>query len=51
MRKPATTAVMRPCAGVTPEAIAIAIASGTATIATVSPAVASARSFAQEYPS
>lgn len=43
IRKPATTAVTRPLSGVVPEAIASAIASGRATIATVSPAIASWR--------
>ena len=42
-KKPPTMAVVRPRAGVTPEAIAIAIDSGSATIATVSPATTSAR--------
>jgi hypothetical protein len=39
-------AVTSPIAGVTPAAMAIAIESGSATIATVSPAMASARSWA-----
>jgi len=40
--KPPTIAVNRPRSGVTPEAIAIAIDSGNATMATVSPAMKSA---------
>lgn len=43
IRKPAMIAVCRPFSGVAPEAIASAIASGRATMATVSPASASAR--------
>ena len=42
--KPPTIAVNRPRSGVTPEAIAIAMDSGSATMATVRPANASARS-------
>ena len=42
MMKPATMAVKIPCSGLTPEAIANAIASGKATTPTVSPAIASA---------
>ena len=42
-RKPPTIAVNRPRSGVTPEAMAIAMESGNATIATVNPAIASAR--------
>ena len=41
MRKPATTAVTNPLSGVAPEAMASAMASGRATIATVSPSTAS----------
>ena len=44
---PATIAVTRPLSGVVPEAIARAIASGSATIATVSPATTSLRSSAR----
>ena len=43
IRKPAMIAVCRPFSGVVPLAIASAIASGRAMIATVSPASASAR--------
>ena len=39
-------AVTRPCAGEAPEAMAIAIDKGSATIATVRPAMASARNWA-----
>ena len=46
MRKPPTMAVNSPRSGVAPEAMAIAIESGSATMATVSPAMASARSAA-----
>ena len=42
IRKPAMIAVCRPFSGVVPEAIASAIASGSATMATVRPAMASA---------
>jgi hypothetical protein len=42
MRNPATTAVNNPRSGEVPEAIASAIESGNATIATVSPANRSA---------
>ncbi len=42
-RNPPTIAVVSPIAGVAPAAIAIAIDSGSATIATVNPAMASAR--------
>ena len=42
IKKPATTAVTRPLSGDAPEATAIAIASGRATIATVRPAITSA---------
>ena len=45
--KPPTIAVYRPCAGDAPDAIAIAIDNGNATIATVSPATASARKCAR----
>ena len=41
MRKPATMAVQRPRSGVTPLAIANAMAKGSATIPTMTPAVAS----------
>ena len=41
--KPPTIAVYSPRSGVTPEAMAMAIESGSATIATVRPAMASAR--------
>ena len=43
IRKPAMMAVEMPLSGVVPLAIASAIASGRATMATVSPATASAR--------
>ena len=43
IRNPATTAVTRPLSGEAPLAIPSAIASGSATIATVSPAIASLR--------
>ncbi len=43
IRKPATIAVWSPLSGVVPEAIAIAMASGSATTATVRPATTSAR--------
>ena len=43
IRKPATTAVTSPFSGVVPEAMASAMASGSATMATVSPAMASLR--------
>ena len=42
IRKPATMAVIRPCSGLRPEAIAKAIASGSATMPTVMPAPTSA---------
>ena len=42
IRKPAMIAVNRPCSGLTPEAIANAIASGSATTPTVTPAPRSA---------
>ena len=45
-RNPPTMAVNNPLSGDTPEAMAIAIDRGSATIATVSPAIASARNFA-----
>ncbi len=38
IRKPAMIAVNSPCSGFTPEAMANAIASGSATMATVTPA-------------
>ena len=41
--KPPMIAAYNPCAGEAPEAMAIAIDSGSATMATVSPASASAR--------
>ena len=41
--KPPMIAAYNPCAGAAPEAMAIAIDSGSATMATVSPASASAR--------
>jgi hypothetical protein len=50
MRNPATTAVTSPAAGVAPEAIAIAMLSGKATIATVTPAAASATNCLALYP-
>ena len=40
-------AVYSPCAGLAPDAMAIAIDRGSATIATVSPATASLRSLAR----
>ena len=43
IRKPPTMAVNSPRSGVVPEAMAIAMESGSATIATVRPATASAR--------
>jgi len=43
IRNPATIAVKRPRSGVTPLAIAKAIASGSATIPTITPATASAK--------
>ena len=43
-RKPPTIAVKSPRSGDTPEAMAIAIDSGSATMATVRPAIMSARS-------
>jgi hypothetical protein len=42
MRKPAMTAVKIPASGFTPDAIAKAIASGSATMPTVRPAIRSA---------
>ena len=47
MRKPPTIAVKSPRSGPKPDAIAIAIESGKATMATVSPAVTSARNAAR----
>jgi hypothetical protein len=49
--KPPTTAVVRPRSGVAPEAIAIAIDNGSATMATVKPENASARRSESVYPS
>ncbi len=46
MRKPATAAVIRPFSGATPEAMANASASGTATMPTTTPAWRSAASCA-----
>ena len=43
MKKPATTAVTSPLSGEAPEATAIAMARGNATIATVTPATTSER--------
>ena len=43
MRKPVTMAVYRPRSGVTPLAMANAIASGSATMPTMTPAAVSAR--------
>src|SRR5262245_31169464 len=51
IRKPATIAVTNPSRGLAPLAIPSAIASGSATTATVSPAIASARRSARPYPS
>ncbi|KCZ48874.1 hypothetical protein HY17_14815 [Hyphomonas sp. CY54-11-8] len=50
-RKPPTIAVIRPCAGLAPDATAMAMDNGKATIATVRPAMASARSLSRPYPS
>ena len=47
MIKPAMTAVKMPASGLTPEAIANAIASGSATMPTVNPAKRSAKKFAR----
>ena len=41
-RKPATTAVIKPCCGDTPDAIPNAIAKGSAIIPTIIPAIRSA---------
>jgi hypothetical protein len=49
MMKPAITAVYSPRSGVTPLAIAKAIARGRATIPTITPAVRSARSWSRVY--
>ena len=46
--KPPTIAVTRPVAGVAPEAMAIAMQSGNATMATVAPAIMSALNSASE---
>ena len=46
-RKPPTMAVVSPCAGDAPEAMAMAIDKGRATMATVSPAIASMRRLAK----
>ena len=43
IKNPAITAVMSPLSGEAPEAIAKAMAKGSATIATVNPAIASLR--------
>src|SRR5690606_14647303 len=51
IRNPATTAVIRPLSGEAPLAMPSAMASGKATMATVSPASASARKSARPYPS
>ena len=48
IRKPAITAVKMPAWGGTPEAMAKAIASGSATMPTVKPATASAAKFSRE---
>ena len=50
MRKPAIMAVYKPCSGVTPDAIAKAIDSGSATIPTMMPAVRSLKNAAPVYP-
>ena len=42
--KPATMAVYKPCSGETPDAIASAIESGKAIIATITPAITSFKS-------
>ncbi len=49
MKNPAITAVKIPASGLTPEAMANAIASGRATIPTVIPATRSAKNFCDEY--
>jgi hypothetical protein len=51
IRKPPMIAVKSPRSGPTPEAMAIAIESGSATIATVSPAMTSALRSRTPYPS
>ena len=45
IKKPATIAVINPCCGDTPEAIPNAIASGSATIPTIIPAIRSCENF------
>src|SRR5262245_45493625 len=50
MRNPATMAVHKPRPGVTPLAIANAMAKGRATMPTMTPAVTSARSWRRSYP-
>src|SRR5574343_48322 len=50
IRKPATMAVTRPASGLTPEAIAKAMASGRATTPTVTPAPRSARKRRRSWP-
>jgi hypothetical protein len=47
IKKPATMAVNSPCSGLTPEAMAKAIANGSATTPTVRPAPMSASSVAR----
>jgi hypothetical protein len=49
MMNPAITAVYKPRSGVSPLAMAKAIASGRATIPTMAPAVRSARNWARVY--
>ena len=48
IRKPAMIAVKMPCSGLTPDAIANAIASGSATTATVMPAPTSRTKVSRE---
>jgi len=50
MRNPATIAVNSPRSGPTPLAIAKAMASGSATIPTMTPAIRSARNCSRVYP-
>src|ERR1019366_5305591 len=50
MMKPAITAVKMPASGLTPEAVAKAIVSGSATMPTVMPATRSAKKSFDEYP-
>ena len=50
IRKPATMAVKRPRSGLTPLAIAKAIASGSATMPTITPATTSAKNWSRVYP-